>query len=262
MKLEIGFRREGSWWQRTVEFAQALREQCDGKLLIAGPPLAANLDALAAIRGSENLLLDLATCPDKVKRALDEVCRAHSAIIQALAEILGWDDFGSVNNEGTYSPGRHVRPQCDFSCMISPAMFREFVLPCLQREGNDTDAFVYHLDGPGAIRHVPALCELNELDLIAYIPGQPGQPGKAHERTLCAEIDRRSKGQLLLYNNLSFGLKAKDIKRSWQALKSRRLVCQASVSSKGEAEDLLGELEGLGKTPSPIRARNQSHNSG
>ena len=251
-KTEIRFRKDGYWWKRTVQFGQALRQRCDGKLLIAGPPLAANLDVLAAMRGSQNLLMDLVLCPDAVKRALDSVCRAHAEIIQALAELLGWDHLGSVNNEGTYVSGRHCRPQCDFSCMIGEEMFRQFAVPCLRSEGNDNDAFVYHLDGPGAIRHLPALCELEALDLVCYIPGQPGQPGRQHEASLYAKIDGLGKGQMFLFDankeKITFGWKKEDIRRAWRTLKSRKLIFQADVSSKAEADDLLGELEteGLG----------------
>ena len=246
-KTEISFRKDGHWWKRTVEFGQALRERCDGKLLIAGPPLAANLDVLAAMRGSQNLLMDLVVCPDAVKRALDAICRAHTEIIQALAELLGWDTWGSMNNEGTYVSGRHSRPQCDFSCMISEEMFREFAIPCLQSEGNDNDAFVYHLDGPGAIRHLPALCELEALDLVCYVPGQPGQLGREAEKSLYATIDALGKGQMLLFDankeKITFGWKAQEIVRAWRKFKTPKLVFQADVSSKTEAEDLLGELE-------------------
>jgi hypothetical protein len=252
-RQEIRFHREGYWWQRTVEFGRALRARCDGKLLIAGPPLAANLDVLAALRGSENLLMDLAICPDRIKQVLDDVCRAHSEIIEALAELLDWDRLGSVNNEGTYCSGRHVRPQCDLSCMISTDMFREFVIPCLQREADDTDAFVYHLDGPGALHHVPALCQLEKLGLIAYVPGQPGQPGRDAEQSLHTRIDRLGKGQLFLFSSLNagetfglnFGWDKEKIKHLCRTLKTKQRVFQSSVASKMEAEDLLGELDNL-----------------
>jgi 5-methyltetrahydrofolate--homocysteine methyltransferase len=248
-RTEIRFRKDGYWWKRTVEFGQALRQRCDGKLLIAGPPLAANLDVLAAMRGSQNLLMDLVMCPDAVKRALDAICRAHTEIIQALAELLDWDSLGSMNNEGAYVSGRQSRPQCDFSCMISEEMFREFAIPCLQSEGNDADAFVYHLDGPGAIRHVPALCELDALDLVCYVPGQPGQPGRERETNLGENIDELGKGQMCLFHpnreKITFGWKPDDILRARQAFKSRKLVFQADVSSKAQAEDLLGELDRL-----------------
>src|ERR1035437_10316408 len=77
-RTEIRFRTDGNWWKRTVEFGQALRQRCDGKLFIAGPPLAANLDVLAAMRGREELLLDLVANPEGVKQALNDICRVHS----------------------------------------------------------------------------------------------------------------------------------------------------------------------------------------
>ncbi|MDO8685906.1 MAG: hypothetical protein Q7J78_04455, partial [Clostridiales bacterium] len=76
--VEIRFQRDSYWWQMTVNFIREIRRQCDGKLLIYPPTLVANLDSLAAIRGTENLLMDLLICPDKVKKALDAVCRAHT----------------------------------------------------------------------------------------------------------------------------------------------------------------------------------------
>jgi len=251
-KTEIAFKRDGHWWRRTVEFGQALRQRCDGKLFITGPTLAANLDVLAAIRGREELLVDLVEKPEAVKRVLDEICRAHSEIIQALAELLDWDRLGSVGGHGTYAAGRQSAPQCDFSCMISPEMFRKFAIPCLRREGDDTHAFVYHLDGPGAIRHLPALCELEKLAIISYVPGQPGQPGREHERSLRSEIDKRGKGQWFSFKDdrdSGCGWKKEEIKRAWQTFKSRQLIFVATVLSRTEAEDLIGELEDLPKEP-------------
>jgi hypothetical protein len=78
--VEIRFRRDSYWWQLTVDMIHAIRFRCDGKLLINPPTLVANLDSLAAIRGNERLLIDLVECPDKIKRALDQVCRAHMEI--------------------------------------------------------------------------------------------------------------------------------------------------------------------------------------
>jgi hypothetical protein len=250
-KTEIRFHKDGYWWRRTMEFGRALRQRCDGKMLIAGPPLAANLDVLAAMRGSQNLLMDLVLRPDAVKRALDSVCRAHTEIMHALAELLDWDSLGSMNNEGAYVAGRQSRPQCDFSCMISEDMFREFAIPCLREEGNDADAFVYHLDGPGAIRHVPALCELEALDLVCYVPGQPGQPGLEAQKSLYPKVDRLGKGQMFLFDankqTITFGWKPDDIVCAWRALKHNKLVFQADVSSRAQADDLLGRLEAEGR---------------
>jgi hypothetical protein len=59
--------------------------------------------------------------------------------------------------------------------MISPEMFEEFALPRLQKQCQRLDYTVYHLDGPGAIRHLDALLRIPELDAIQWEPGA-GQP--------------------------------------------------------------------------------------
>jgi hypothetical protein len=236
---EIRFRRDSYWWQLTVDLIHAIRSRCDGKLLINPPTLVANLDSLAAIRGIERLLFDLVECPNKIKRALDQVCIAHTEILEAYAQLLDFDTYGSINVEGLYTPGRQSRPQCDMSCMISQKMFREFVVPCLEREAEDVDAMHYHLDGPGALQHLEALCEIEGLDTISWVPGS-GEGQTQDWTMLHKKIDDLGKGQTL-------GGSHESIKRLWKEYKSRKLVFSTSASSKSEAEDFLAELETLDK---------------
>lgn len=236
---EIRFRRDSYWWQLTVDMIHVLRPRCDGKLLINPPTLVANLDCLAAIRGIDKLLIDLIKSPDKVKRALDQVCNAHTEVLEAYAQLLDFDIYGSINVEGLYTTGRQSRPQCDMSCMISRKMFREFVVPCLEREAADVDAMHYHLDGPGAIHHLEALCEIEGLDVISWVPGS-GEAQTQDWTTLHKKIDDLGKGQTL-------GASHEDIKRLWREYKSRKLFFYTTAASKSEAEDFLAELETLAK---------------
>ncbi|MGH8245783.1 MAG: hypothetical protein ACREUU_05055 [Gammaproteobacteria bacterium] len=235
---EFRFRRDGHWWQLTVEFMRAVRAQCDGKLLIVPPTLVANLDALSAIRGTQELMVDMALSPEKVKRALEAVCRAHTEIFNAIAQEFGFDVYGSLNIEATYTTGRHSRPQCDASCMISSPMFQEFALPCLEREAREQDAVVYHLDGPGALHHVEVLCGIEKLDIITWMPGT----GNEHKdwSELYRKIDRLGKGQIMRASHAG-------IKAMWRQFQSRKLFFWTEASSRGEAEDFIAELEKLEK---------------
>ncbi|MDP6380638.1 MAG: hypothetical protein QF662_04760, partial [Phycisphaerae bacterium] len=168
---DIRFRPETKWWERTAEFARAIRKRCDGKLLIASNTLVANLDALVALRGGQRLLWDMIERPDAVHRALERVTKAHGEILDALAHLLDYGSYGSINRHGMYSLGRINVPQCDMSCMISPAMFSEFALPYLRREMAHLDASEYHLDGPDALKHLEALSAIERLDIIQWVPG-------------------------------------------------------------------------------------------
>lgn len=235
--VEIKFRRDSIWWKRTVEFIKAIRARCDGKLLIAPPSLNANLDVLSAIRGTENLLSDLVLCPEKVKNALEGVCRVHTEVLQAYSELLSFDIYGSINLEGFFTEGRQSRPQSDVSCMIGPDMFREFVLPCLKSEAADVDAMVYHLDGPDAIKHLDVLCEIEGLDLITWVPG----------------VANKDKDWSWLYKRIvalgkgfgRFTRNHEEIKRSLKEFNYRKLSYTTTASSKTEAEDLIAELDRL-----------------
>jgi hypothetical protein len=238
--VEIRFRRESYWWQMTVNFIRELRRQCDSKFLINPPTLVANLDSLAAIRGTQNLLMDMIICPDKVKKALDAICRAHTEVLEEYSKELAFDMYGSISIEGTYCAGKHVRPQCDVSAMISPDMFREFVKPCLEYEINETDASAYHLDGSGAIKHIEALCEIKKLGVISFCPSAGNDEGKDWSG-LQKRIDDLGKGQILTANSFE------EIKQYWLGFKSRKLIFRISVSSKMEAEDLISKLDVLEK---------------
>ncbi len=94
---------------------------------------------------------------------------------------------------------------------------------------------------------MPALCELEALDLICYIPGQPGQPGLEGQASLYATIDALGKGQMFIFDanrkEITTGWKAQGILHAWRTLKSRKLVFWGTAESKTEAQDLLGELE-------------------
>ena len=232
---EIKFRPDSEWWQRTADFIKCLRKRTDGKFLIAPPLLCGNLDALAAVRGIENLLMDMLENPDKVKRALDQVNRAYAQVLDEYDKLLDVKTYGTINAEGFYTPGRQTRPQCDMSVMIGEDMFREFVVPALEYEASIVDAFVYHLDGPDAIKHVEALCAIKELDLITWVPGV------AHKHLdwtwLYDKIAALGKG---------YGLYIEDhdeIRRLSRQPYAHKIAISTTARTKTEAEDLIAELE-------------------
>ena len=230
-EADIHFRPEGKWWERTAAFGEELMRRCAGKVLIAAPTLVANADALAAVCGAERLLTEMIDRPDAVHRALEQIDRAHAEILDALAELLDYDTWGSINRHGMYHRGRINVPQCDFSCMISPAMFREFVQPALRSEMARYDAVEYHLDGPGAVQHLDALCEIDDLDVVQWVAGDG--PGQERDWTdLYLRVDALGKGQIR-------GGSA-DALRDWRArLATRKLYWRLSAETREEAEAVI-----------------------
>jgi 5-methyltetrahydrofolate--homocysteine methyltransferase len=240
---EIKFQPDGKWWEKTVERIRAFRARCDGKLLVCGPNLQSGLDCLSAIRGPEKLLMDVVTVPDKVKAALDAVCRAYDEALAALSVETGVEEFGDITRHQMYCRGKIGIPQCDFSCMISPEMFREFEVSCLEREVKPLAAATYHLDGPDAIVHLPAICEIDGIDVIQWQPGA-GEAVEKDWTDLYKRIDSLGKGQVLGGG----GVLTSDheyLKGLWRELDSRKLFFVTSASSVKQANEFLEDLEKL-----------------
>ena len=146
-----------------------------GRFIVAMPDLIENIDTLAAMRGSEPLLVDLVDRPAWVHARLAEINQAFFAAFDLFFEKTKVDG-GNAFVFSIWGPGRTAKVQCDFSCMISAAMFREFVVPHLTEQCEWLDYSLYHLDGTQAMHHLDALLEIEPLDAIEWTP-QAGRPG-------------------------------------------------------------------------------------
>ncbi len=167
---EIKFKANSFWWQKAVNFMSAFRKRFDGRAILIPPHIQGGLDCLSAIRGVNELLLDIIDNPEKVKCALKQVSIAVKQVRQAFKEILD-PNIGYVNRHLMYSEQMTDVPQCDFSCMISPEMFGDFQMPVLEKELEDLGPVDYNLDGPGAIQHLEKICTLDKIKVIQWQPG-------------------------------------------------------------------------------------------
>ena len=233
--VQIRFQPEGKWWRRTAEVIERFRRRCDGRLIVYGTHLQGGLDCLVALRGAQGLLADLLDVPEKVFGALRQVDSALDDVRAAMAEALDVATFGSLNRFGMYSRGVIDVPQCDASCMVSEQMFERFALRSLAHEVEGLDASIYHLDGTGAIRHLEAICSLEKLDMIQWVPGA-GQDDKDWS-DLRRRIDELGKGQIYQHGRLT----APEVKAVWQSFSSRKLYFRVSADVHDELKALLPE---------------------
>jgi hypothetical protein len=148
-----------------------------GRYLVGIPDLIENLDTLAALRGNERILYDLIERPAWVSARLEEINRAYFAAFDLLYEKVRDADGGNCFSAfRIWGPGKTAKVQCDISCMISPEMFRRFVVPPLTEQCAWLDYSLYHLDGTTAVQHVDALLEIEPLNAVQWTP-QAGLPG-------------------------------------------------------------------------------------
>lgn len=174
----IIFRTENNrWWRAHLALIEEGLRRARGRYLVGVPDLIENVDTLAAMRGTEPMLMDLIERPEWVKPRLVEINRAFFSTFEAMhARVRDEHGGNAFCAFRIWGPGRTAKVQCDFSCMISPEMFREFVVPPLAEQCQWLDWSMYHLDGTTAVQHLDALLEIEPLDAIEWTP-QAGRPG-------------------------------------------------------------------------------------
>ncbi len=158
-----------------VEFTQKLIRRGKGRFIVGLTDFHPGGDHIAALRGGQTLAVDLLENPGWVKKALaraeGEYYAAYGVFYQMIHEAgMPATSWTPLINDGTY-----YIPSNDFSCMISREMFDEFFLPGIARECAFYGRSIYHLDGPGALRHLDALLEIPELDAVQWVCGAGNQ---------------------------------------------------------------------------------------
>ena len=185
--------------QQHKEIARDLASRADGKFLLGMPDNCGIIDALAQIRGSENLLMDMLDAPDFVHQACKKITDVWKMTQKSFFDILAENNEGGSSHSWMqlWCPKRHAQIQCDFSVMISPSMFEEFVLPEIEACSQYLDYTTYHLDGQEQIRHLDMILSCKELDNIQWTPVE-GQPKTSCFIGELQKIQKAGKGLILL----------------------------------------------------------------
>lgn len=177
------------WWRVHEETLRAAAELGRGKYLAACPDLVENLDILCALRDPQTALLDMIERPDWVKRTIHDINQAWFAVYDRIYEIIKDPEGGAAFGAFClWGPGKTAKVQCDAAAMISPAMFREFVVPALTEQCEWLDYAVFHLDGPQCLCHLDALLEIEALDAIEWTPLAANEGGRPRWHDLYRRI--------------------------------------------------------------------------
>ncbi len=200
--LKPAFQPDNVWWIRVRDLTRRAVERWGNHVCVGHTDLGGNLDILASLRTTEQLLLDLSDAPDDVARLVGEITRLWLRYYDELHAIIRRAGRGTTPWAGIWSPGRCYMLQCDFAYMISPRMFERFVLPDLAACCDALDHAFYHLDGKGQIPHLDMLLSLKRLRGIQWIPGD-GSPPPEEWLPLLARI--RAAGKLCQLNVTAAG---------------------------------------------------------
>ena len=174
-EIHLELEPDNFWLQRIKDFCAEAMERWQGQVLVGMTDLGGNLDIPATFRTTEKLLMDLIDHPEEVERLTWEAHECWHKAYQEINAILQPVNPGYSDWSGIYSNQPSYILQCDFSYMISPKMFGQFVLPELRATCQRLPHTFYHLDGVGQIPHLDQVLSIAELDGVQWIHGD-GKP--------------------------------------------------------------------------------------
>jgi len=212
-----------------------------GDFLVGMPAFGSNLDVLAEMRGTQNLLYDLVDRSEWVKQKLEEINQAFFVAFEDYYEHISLtDDSSAYTFFHIWGPGKVSQVQCDFAAMISPDMFKEFVVPPLQRQCEWLDHSLFHLDGPSCICHLEHLLNIPALDAIQWTPGA-GQPGPGDQQWygLYEQVLNAGKSVQIL------GVKSDEAKQILSTFGAEGIYLSVHVESEAEAEDICALVDSM-----------------
>jgi hypothetical protein len=167
----LQFDENNPWWKLTEEILRQCVKLARGNYFVTCPDLIENLDVLSSLRGGQTLCLDLIERPEWVEQKIWEINEVWFAAYQRIYDLIKLEDGSSTFGAFyLWGPGKTAKVQCDSSAMVSPKMFRRFVVPALTAQCDWLDHSLYHLDGTQAMVHLDALLEIAPLDAVEWTP--------------------------------------------------------------------------------------------
>ena len=162
-------------WLLHKALLKACKRKAQGHYYVGMPDLMEGLDVLAAIKGTDKVLLDTVMQPEVLEHQMQQINDIYFQVFDELYDIIREGDEMAFCYFSSWAPGKMSKLQSDISTMISQEDYRRFVQPFIREQCQKIDYTLYHLDGVGAMHHLDALLEIDELNAIQWTPGV-GEP--------------------------------------------------------------------------------------
>ena len=176
---EIKFDENNIWWKKIKAITKAAAADAKGDYLVGITDLHPGSDGLVSLRGPQELCFDLIDTPELIGVRNDQVFEVYKEMYRRLDEIIAPQQEGSINWMSIWHPEKKwYVVGSDFSCMVSAEDYERFVLPGIRQEVDFLEASIYHLDGPGALRHLDRILEIENLNGVQWVPGAGEKPAR------------------------------------------------------------------------------------
>jgi len=167
------FNPENKWWKEHLSQIKKLTALTkDTPFWTTIPDILENIDILSLLRSPQELCYDMIDEPELVAEYIRQVDDIYFNYYDAMYDIVK-DESGACSYTAfsIWAPSTCAKIQCDFSALMSPTQYREFIVNSLTKQTKKIDYTLYHLDGPDAIRHIDAIMGIEKLNALQWTPG-------------------------------------------------------------------------------------------
>ncbi len=224
-------------WRWHLDTYAKAAERARGRYFLGAPDCHSGGDCLLAMRGGTDLCYDIYDRPEALHDAMRKLERAVVDFHEGL-----WPAIEASGQRGhccawldAWSPGRSSTIQLDLLAIVSPAQFREFFYRELETQCGALDQTIFHLDGPDALKHLPALYELSEAKrsfaAIQWVYGAGNGP-MLKWLPLLKEMQSHGVG-------LWVGCDPGEVETIVKELSSKGLYIRTHAKSREEADELV-----------------------
>ncbi|MCL2708763.1 MAG: hypothetical protein FWF03_06565, partial [Defluviitaleaceae bacterium] len=137
---------------------------------VSPPPLLDAMTTLSMFMEPGELCVALIGEPEKVKNWTREATKIYIDCYEHFYRYLNGKGYTDTT---TWLPAmaesRMEAVQCDFSVMLSPEMFDEFVLADSRRVTSYMDCSIWHHDGPEQFRFIEKIAALPKLRAVQWV---------------------------------------------------------------------------------------------
>jgi hypothetical protein len=159
---------ENPWTERLLEIMRALVEHAQGRYQVSPTLMRGPADILSAMRGATQFSMDFIDTPELISPALEKCAHIWRTVAQAQLDIIPESSEGYIALEGAlraWAPDRLLWLQEDAMALLSPTLYRNFVLPLDEELSGHFRCVAFHLHGT-ALWAISDLVQVPGVDVM------------------------------------------------------------------------------------------------